>query len=59
MVLGDLNGDGKLDLAIASHDSYGVMLLSGDGKGGFALDAQFSHRHEGRPAPAHARPGYW
>jgi hypothetical protein len=37
MVLRDLNGDGKLDLALANHDSYGVMLLLGDGKGGFAL----------------------
>jgi FG-GAP-like repeat len=37
MVLRDLNGDGKLDLALASHGSYGVMLLFGDGKSGFAL----------------------
>jgi hypothetical protein len=37
MVLNDLNGDGRRDLAIASHDSYGVMLLLGDGTGGFAL----------------------
>ncbi|HXH05995.1 MAG TPA: VCBS repeat-containing protein [Vicinamibacterales bacterium] len=35
MVLGDLNGDVKPDLAIASHDSYGAMLLLGDGNGGF------------------------
>jgi hypothetical protein len=34
MALGDVNGDGKLDVAISSHDSYGVMLLTGDGKGG-------------------------
>jgi hypothetical protein len=37
MVLRDVNGDGKLDLAVANHDSYGVMLLLGDGNGGFAL----------------------
>lgn len=37
MVLRDLNGDGKLDLAIASHDSYGVMLLLGDGNGSLFL----------------------
>src|SRR5688572_26448056 len=36
MVLGDLNGDGKPDLAVAYHDSYSVTLLLGDGKGGFA-----------------------
>ena len=37
MVLGDVNGDKHLDLAIDSHDSYGVVLLLGDGKGGLAL----------------------
>lgn len=37
MVLGDVNGDKNLDLAIDSHDSYGVVLLLGDGKGGLAL----------------------
>ncbi|HET9712825.1 MAG TPA: VCBS repeat-containing protein, partial [Pyrinomonadaceae bacterium] len=28
--------DGKLDVAVSSHDSYGVTLLIGDGKGGLA-----------------------
>jgi hypothetical protein len=37
MVLRDLTGAGKPDLALANHDSYGVMLLFGDGNGGFAL----------------------
>jgi hypothetical protein len=37
MALGDVNADGKLDLVLASHASYGVMLLLGDGNGGFAL----------------------
>ena len=37
MVLGDVNGDSNLDLAIDSHDSYGVVVLLGDGKGGLAL----------------------
>lgn len=36
MVLGDVNGDSNLDLAIDSHDSYGVVLLLGDGNGGLA-----------------------
>ena len=31
-----MNGDNKLDVAVASHDSYGVVLLAGDGKGGLA-----------------------
>src|SRR5262249_37392337 len=39
MVVRDLNGDGHLDLALGRHNSYGVMLLLGDGKGGFALAA--------------------
>ena len=37
LVLGDVNGDRNLDLAVDSHDSYGVVLMLGDGKGGFAL----------------------
>jgi hypothetical protein len=32
----DFNGDGWADLALASHDSYDVTILLGDGKGGFA-----------------------
>lgn len=35
MALGDVNGDANLDLALGSHDSYAVTLLSGDGRGGF------------------------
>ena len=31
---GDVNGDGNLDVAVATHDSYGVTLLTGDSKGG-------------------------
>ncbi len=37
MVQGDVNGDGRLDLAIDSHDSYNVTLLLGDANAGFAL----------------------
>jgi hypothetical protein len=39
MVLGDVNGDTNLDLAFVTHDSYGVTILLGDGKGGLALAA--------------------
>ncbi|CAN5744770.1 FG-GAP-like repeat-containing protein [soil metagenome] len=39
IVLGDVNSDTNLDLAFISHDSYGVTLLLGDGKGSLALAA--------------------
>ncbi len=39
MALGDVNSDSQLDLAFDSHDSYGVVLMLGDGKGGLALAA--------------------
>ena len=35
VALGDLNGDRNLDIAVAQHDSYEVVILLGDGKGGF------------------------
>lgn len=37
MVLGDVNGDANLDVAFVSHDSYGVTILLGDGKGALTL----------------------
>lgn len=37
--LGDVNGDTNLDLAFVSHDSYGVTILLGDGKGGLVQAA--------------------
>jgi len=39
MVLGDVNGDTNLDVAFVTHDSYGVTILLGDGKGGLGLAA--------------------
>src|SRR5215208_4920231 len=35
VALADVNGDGKLDLALSVHDSYEVNVLLGDGAGGF------------------------
>jgi VCBS repeat protein len=35
LALGDLNGDSHVDLALASHESYNVVLLYGDGRGSF------------------------
>jgi len=37
METGDLNSDGKMDLAFVTHDSYGVTILLGDGKGGLRI----------------------
>jgi hypothetical protein len=35
MAVGDVNGDGRVDLALDHHDSYNVTLLLGDTNGGF------------------------
>lgn len=35
MEVGDLNGDGNLDLAVGNDDSKEIRLLAGDGKGRF------------------------
>lgn len=35
VALGDMNNDKRLDILVAQHDSYDIVLLLGDGKGGF------------------------
>ena len=35
IVIGDMNKDGNADLIVGSHDSYVIMILTGDGKGNF------------------------
>lgn len=39
IVTGDINLDGHADLLVASHDSYGITILHGDGKGNFTVSA--------------------
>ena len=42
VAVGDFNGDGKLDLAIANKGDNTVSILLGDGKGGFAAKVDFA-----------------
>jgi len=48
---GDVDGDGTVDLALASHDSHEVVVLRGDGLGGFrtAPGSPFAALASGRP----------
>lgn len=36
LALGDIDGDGKLDIVAAEHDSHDLSVLIGDGAGGFS-----------------------
>ena len=36
MAIGDVNGDGQLDVVTADHDRYSVSVFLGNGQGGFA-----------------------
>ncbi|MEW6208629.1 MAG: VCBS repeat-containing protein [Acidobacteriota bacterium] len=35
IALGDVNRDNRIDIFVAQHDSYDVVVLIGDGRGGF------------------------
>ena len=39
--MGDFNGDGKQDLAVANSDSDNVSILLGDGAGNFSAPTNF------------------
>ena len=47
LAVGDFNGDGKTDVAVASNVTNDVVILLGDGRGGFRV---------GTPSPAGANP---
>ena len=42
LVAGDVNGDGRVDIAAANADSSNVSVLLGDGAGGFAARTNFA-----------------
>jgi hypothetical protein len=42
MAAGDLNGDGKADLAVADQDSNAVSILLNDGAGGFRAKVDYA-----------------
>ena len=49
MFVGDFNGDGRPDVAIANHDTSFVTILLGDGKGGLRPGP-------GSPLTVHSKP---
>ena len=44
VAVGDFNGDGKLDLAVANHGSNTVSVLLGNGDGTFQPAVSLRHR---------------
>ncbi len=46
VAIGDLNGDGKPDLAVANFNSNTVSVLLGNGTGGFGAKTDFADRDE-------------
>ena len=46
VAVGDFNGDGRQDLAVANADSDNASILLGDGAGNFSAATNFSAGHE-------------
>jgi hypothetical protein len=51
VAVGDFDGNGTLDLAFPNHDTHGVTVLLGDGKGGFRPAAGSPFTVASRPHP--------
>jgi len=51
IAVGDFDGNGTLDLAFPNHDTHGVTVLLGDGKGGFRPAAGSPFTVASRPHP--------
>ena len=45
MAVGDFNGDGKADLAVANHGSNNVSVLLGNGDGTFQAAVNYGGGH--------------
>ncbi|HVS83048.1 MAG TPA: VCBS repeat-containing protein [Pyrinomonadaceae bacterium] len=51
IAVGDVNRDGKLDLAFANHDTHYVTVMLGDGRGAFAPAPKSPFTVNSRPHP--------
>jgi len=51
IAVGDFDGNGTLDLAFPNHDTHGVTVLLGDGRGGFRPAAGSPFTVASRPHP--------
>jgi hypothetical protein len=49
LVSGDFDHDGNEDVAVADHDTFGVQILVGDGKGGLRKQQMVRAKTSGRP----------
>jgi hypothetical protein len=49
MAVADFDGDGHADVALTDHDSFAVLLLHGDGKGGWRQGASVRAKTSGAP----------
>ena len=52
MIVGDFNGDGKMDLAITNFNGASVSLLPGNGDGTFQTQTTFATGSTPQPATA-------
>ncbi len=53
VAVGDVDGDGSVDIACIQHSSYEASVLLGDGKGGFSEPRKFS-LYNGQQAHVHS-----
>jgi hypothetical protein len=54
VAVGDVNGDGRLDVASIQHNSYEASVLQGDGRGGFVKSPTTVNLYDGRSPHVHS-----